>query len=365
MFPFDRPPTTCNTLALGASAGTGATRTLSSLQMMTIPARIVLAVALVSGTSSASAQTFEAVGTRAAGMGGAFVAVADDASAAYWNPAGFASGNYFSLVLDRTTDKVTRSPRGGAATGSGLLVTLGMPALGLSYYRLRSASLSTPPTATGSSGNPGGAGQVRLDTLITHHSGATLVQSIARGIAVGATLKVVRGIASSTIVPDGDRDALLARTGELAGKGTSTFDADVGVMVNRGVVKAGLTVRNLMQPAFETGGESGKLSLQRQARAGVAIMLVEGWSAAADLDLTRTPAPSGDTRGFSAGTEGRIGRKAFVRGGVRLNTIGARQPALAAGGSYAVMGSVLLDAQVTTGSDRAHRGWGIAARFVY
>jgi hypothetical protein len=295
-------------------------------------------------------------------MGGAFVAVADDASAAYWNPAGFASGNYFSLVLDRSTDKVSRTALGGAATDSGLLVTVGMPALGLSYSRVRSVSLSTPVTA---SGNPAGSGQVRLDTLITHQSGATLVQSIARGIAVGTTLKVVRGVASSTILPDGDRDALLTRDGELAGKGTSTFDADVGVMVNRGVLKAGLTVRNLMQPAFETAGESVKLSLRRQARAGVAIALVEGWSAAADLDLTRTPAPSGDTRGFSAGTEGRIGRKAFVRGGVRLNTIGARQPSVAAGGSYALMGSVLLDAQVTTGSDRAHRGWGIAARFVY
>ena len=37
-------------------------------------------------------------GSRAAGMGGAFVAVADDASAVYWNPAGFAAGSFFSLV---------------------------------------------------------------------------------------------------------------------------------------------------------------------------------------------------------------------------------------------------------------------------
>ena len=36
----------------------------------------------------AAAQTAEVVGTRALGMGGAFVAVADDPSAVYWNPAG-------------------------------------------------------------------------------------------------------------------------------------------------------------------------------------------------------------------------------------------------------------------------------------
>ena len=43
----------------------------------------------------ADAQSFEALGSRAQGMG-AFVAVADDASAVYWNPAGLASGAYFS-----------------------------------------------------------------------------------------------------------------------------------------------------------------------------------------------------------------------------------------------------------------------------
>ena len=48
----------------------------------------------------ARAQDFEAVGTRALGMAGAFVAVADDATAAYWNPAGLAKGAVVSLVLD-------------------------------------------------------------------------------------------------------------------------------------------------------------------------------------------------------------------------------------------------------------------------
>ena len=36
-------------------------------------------------------------------MGGAFVAVADDASAVYWNPGGLAAAAYFSLVVDRNT----------------------------------------------------------------------------------------------------------------------------------------------------------------------------------------------------------------------------------------------------------------------
>jgi F plasmid transfer operon, TraF, protein len=330
---------------------------------------IVLAVAMAGWASAAGAQTFETVGTRAAGMGGAFVAVADDSSATYWNPAGFAAGNYFTMVLDRSTAKVNPGGSAGAASGSGLLVSLGMPALGLSYYRLRSTIL-TPAARLATAAAPDGrkaigADEVRLDTLITHHSGATLVQSITSGVAVGATLKVVRGVASSTVVGDGDRDALLGDASELSGKGSSKFDADIGVMASRGRLKAGITVRNLTQPEFVTAGETGSLSLQRQTRAGVAVTIREGWVLAADFDLNRTHSSLGDARSFAAGSEGRLGRKAFIRGGLRLNTAGPRQPLLAAGGSYAVMGSILVDAQVTAGSDRAQRGWGLAARFVY
>src|SRR5215212_1066894 len=86
----------------------------------------ILAAAL---PGAAAAQTFDAAGTRAAGMGGAFVAVADDASAAYWNPAGFAAGSFFSLVLDGATARV--DPAGGDRLGSqsALLFAIGAPAL--------------------------------------------------------------------------------------------------------------------------------------------------------------------------------------------------------------------------------------------
>jgi hypothetical protein len=332
--------------------------------------QIVVGTAMAGWASAAGAQTFDTVGTRAAGMGGAFVAVADDASAAYWNPAGFAAGNFFTMVLDRRTVKVNPGSPEGAASGSGLLVSLGMPALGLSYYRLRSTILTPvarPTVATIDGRKATAADELRLDTLITHHSGATLVQSIAPGVAVGATLKLVRGVASSAIVPDGDRDALLGDVNELSGKGSTRFDADIGVMASRGGLKVGLTVRNLTQPEFRTAGtvETGALSLRRQARAGIAITPGEGWVVAADLDLSRTRSPLGDVRNFAAGSERRVGRKAFVRGGLRMNAAGPRDPVVAAGGSYAVMGSLLLDAQVTGGSDRAQRGWGVSARFVY
>ena len=69
------------------------------------------------------AQIFENIGTRAQGMGGAFVAVADDATASWWNPAGLASGAYFNGVFEhgRATqpDKVTGSGPGARAEPSG------------------------------------------------------------------------------------------------------------------------------------------------------------------------------------------------------------------------------------------------------
>lgn len=52
------------------------------------------------GTSSADFLNLS-VGARAAAMGGAYAAVSEDASAAYWNPAGLAQVNKFSAVFMR------------------------------------------------------------------------------------------------------------------------------------------------------------------------------------------------------------------------------------------------------------------------
>src|SRR4051794_7687745 len=89
------------------------------------------AVLLVAPVTAAAAQSADVLGTRATGMGGAFVAVSDDASAVYWNPAGFASGSFFSLVVDRNSDEVGPQTDGPGRSRSALIVALGAPALGL------------------------------------------------------------------------------------------------------------------------------------------------------------------------------------------------------------------------------------------
>ena len=50
----------------------------------------------VCAPSVSHAQTYESVGIRAQGMAGAFVAVADDATASWWNPAGLATSQSFA-----------------------------------------------------------------------------------------------------------------------------------------------------------------------------------------------------------------------------------------------------------------------------
>ena len=331
-----------------------------------------MALLTLACSHAASAQTFEVTGTRAAGMGGAFVAVADDASAVYWNPAGLASGAYFSLVLDHNTAEASLETDPQSGSQSATLLAAGFPALGLSYYRLRATSVEAPlvPPVLDAPPPLDVTGHARLASLITHHTGVTLVQSLTDRIAVGTTLKLVRGVAAALVVPDtGDRDDLLDEAGGLVGSGSTEFDADIGVLAMVGTLRAGLTVRNVREPEFETRGGQEALQLHRQVRAGVALTAATGLLVAADMDLRSVPGTTGLVRNFAAGAEARVLRRATVRGGFRFNTKddqpGGRAPVGTAGASYAVFGSVLVDGQVTFGSESADRGWGIGARVLF
>src|SRR5512134_1805344 len=93
---------------------------------MPLPRRlppIVSVLVLVLTATPATAQVFEAVGIRALGMGGAFVGVADDATAVYWNPAGMATGQMVGASvemgwLDIDIDERTVSPAQRRVGGS-------------------------------------------------------------------------------------------------------------------------------------------------------------------------------------------------------------------------------------------------------
>jgi hypothetical protein len=273
------------------------------------------------GPSAAHAQAEPPVGVRAAGMGGAFTAVADDASAVFWNPAGLATGSFASLVLDRNA----------LDTRSATLIALGTPPLGLAYYRT--------------------AGELPdgRHSLVAHHAGVTLVQSVGGRLAVGATLKVVRGVASS---PE-------------SSVSTNTFDTDIGVMATGSLGRLALSVRNLTAPEFKVPG-GGTVELARRVRAGISVNTSRKTMAAADFDLTTRATARGDCREAALGLEANPTRPAWIRGGVRWNTAGAgAAPVGTVGGSFAVYGSTFADAQVSFGSADGDRGWGAGLRFVF
>ena len=338
----------------------------------------VLALITILGLVPATvlAQDFAVMGTRAAGMGGAFVGVADDATAIYWNPAGLAAGSYFSSVLDFGAGEAT--PEGFTGRkGSSRFVGVSMPALGLGYYRMTATRVNPSDLldangAVDPSRQLSVVDQVRVDSLTTHHVGATLVQSLYPGIAMGATLKFVRGTASSVRLPAQQSESALehedvGRVGEWENK----FDVDLGLMASGGPLKVGLTLRNLRAPSFASTPASITLKLDRQLRAGLSYAFSPSWLAAADVDLLKGSDAHGERRDVALGVEGRVATGAFIRSGLRFNTIGeargsdARGVTYSAGGSYAIRASAFVDGFVSAGGDRAGRAWGVAARFVY
>jgi hypothetical protein len=322
-----------------------------------------------------AAQGVESLGVRALGMGGAFVAVADDATATYWNPAGLATGVIVSAVIEHGRQETGEPDAPAFLTsqrGSGTFVGLALPPLGISYYRIRSTRMLRP----GDLGNglvatrpllPGDHGTAA--SLVTQHVGVTLVQSIGPVIDVAGTIKYVHGRAAV-----GNRDATLEgrdafdRAADLPSVGSNAFDADLGVMAHAGQLRLGLVARNLTEPAFavptliSSGVQVEPLQLDRQVRAGAAWQFARSATTlSADVDLTRTVTALDVRRHVAVGAEHLISPRLAVRGGFRVNTVDDARPTGAAGVSVAVR-SIWLDAQITRGGRLADRAWGLSAR---
>src|SRR6476660_8425313 len=101
------------------------------------PRIVVSTLLLLASSRPLSAQVYEAVGIRAQGMAGAFLAVADDATATWWNPAGLAKGPFVNGLVEHTDGQ----DEGQGSWG----VAFALPSLGISYHRL---SLPRSSTAT-------------------------------------------------------------------------------------------------------------------------------------------------------------------------------------------------------------------------
>jgi hypothetical protein len=287
----------------------------------------------------AFAQFIEAVGGRALGMGGAFVAVANDSSATWWNPAGLAAGSFLDLTLGfAATDIGDSLPARHERTTA---FAAAIPPFGISYYHLNITDIGQLHTIAVEAGDREDRRAAVADwSLSANQFGATLVHTLVSGVHVGTTLKYVR--TKGLTEDDG-------------------FDLDVGVLAVRKAVRVGAVVRNLIET------ELGAVTIPRQARVGVAFDASEVgprvWLIAMDADVLAYATPFGDRRVVAVGAEGWLyERRLGVRAGARFNTVGAEEQAYTTGASVAVRQGIFVDGHLVFGGADDESGWGVAAR---
>jgi hypothetical protein len=287
---------------------------------------------------TAYAQRLDEVGVRAQGMAGAFVAVANDATATWWNPAGLANGLSFA---DLTAEI---DQHGGRA------VAVGFPSLGVSYYHRNISQIQpTNSTEQGGSGRQDlgavGSGLPASESVGVDQMGVTVGQSFGGHFVIGSTLKLDRA------------------------KSNTRGDHDIGAMATLGVVRLGIVMRDVSEPSFGSGADT--LVLPRRGRAGAAVLtpvqgMLQQLTLAVDADLTTAAVDGRDERDVSAGAEawmrgGRIG----VRGGVGKNTVGAGGAFGAFGLSVAPYSGVFVEGYVTRGESGTRDRWGIDLRLAF
>jgi hypothetical protein len=321
----------------------------------------------------AGAQTIETVGERALGMGGAFVAVADDSTATWWNPAALATGPFLDLGIGwaATEQRIDGDPVGRRKVTA---VSLSTPPLGLSYYRFRITDIQPPRPIETAAGNreEGRAGVVHGLTL--HDLGVTLLTSVFTGVHVGTTLKFLHGRVEHTTggfhLASG---ALLDLADDASGERSQwQFDADVGALAVTGPFRVGAVVRNLRAAEFDDGAGLVSIRLPRQARVGVAYdsalrrTNAGAWVVSADVDVVSYTTGAGDRRVIAAGAERWLfGERLGIRGGGRFNQVGEKERSATAGVSAAIRPGMLVESHLVVGGADDERGWGVGARFSF
>ncbi|MBI3046979.1 MAG: hypothetical protein HYY76_01585 [Acidobacteria bacterium] len=295
-------------------------------------------------------------------MGGAFVAVASDSSAAWWNPAGLAAGPFFDMALARAEVEISDELPVWRQRTSGF--ALGTPPLGLSYYRFRITDIRPfDPTAEGAAGRENRGAGVPVRSLSASQLGVTLVQTLLPGVHTGATLKYLRGRFSAGHEDGRASPAELLDRGDALedGDAENRFDLDLGVLATAGVVRLGARVRNVLEPTV------GPVRMERQTRLGVAVAPAAAGgvplTVAVDADVDSYTVATGRRRVVAVGAEQWfLERRVAVRAGGRINTVGARERSATAGASVAVRAGLYVDGHVVRGGAADEKGWGVAAR---
>ncbi|HET6453793.1 MAG TPA: conjugal transfer protein TraF [Armatimonadota bacterium] len=234
------------------------------------------------------------VGTRAIGMGGAFTAIADDASAPYWNPAGLAKVKKFQFQLPNVqigidtdldwrdiidnlpTDDAGRvdllSKLGQDTTTVDMSMNMGfaMPQLAVSLIPVVEAQLNAQGVTFDASGDPhSGTGTITGTGVAA--GGVSIARTLKDGSALGVTVKSMRGInftqtVTYTPTASGVDETVVKDQTDKSGLGI-----DVGYIRETSPdTSMGIMVRNLLEP-----GTPGEFS-ERELNVGVAHRVSNG-----------------------------------------------------------------------------------------
>jgi hypothetical protein len=319
-------------------------------------APLVLALVLAIPLAAAAQAPFEVVGSRALGMAGAFVAVADDATAAYWNPAGLATGTPVGATIEWArfqNGNQTGPLTAGLGRRASTFSSLGSWPLALSFGRA---------AATTTVDSPSGTLSARRQSWSQY--GVTILQTLVPGLVVGSTLKYVRGDVTSTPVSGLSVAEAFDAAGRAEGRARGAFDLDVGLMADLERVRVGIVWKNLRRPVVgEIEGTS--IRVPRLARFGLAVLPAAGVTLAMDVDLDTVDLRDGLRRMIALGGEGPAGSRVAWRGGVRWHLEGDRAPLVAVGASWLLRTHVWVDGHFTHGRSGADRGFGFALRAGY
>jgi hypothetical protein len=294
----------------------------------------------------AMAVEFAIVGSRAAGMGGAGVAVTTDAYATYWNPAGLAMVKSMDIRIQGTgqvTDRMgifnalddlndfnpndTSSANQAKAQNianainqpgatisavgaAGLYVKghFGEHAFGFNVSDVATAGafVNTPLQVTTSGGQTNIAGQMALRGLEARQAAFSYAYAFAdKRFSVGVTGKIIQGAAyNNTTNLQGGLDPNLQDNFGKAEISTS-YGIDLGAMYRPSSwLKFGVVAKDINQPTFDApGGLQYKLT--PQVRGGVAVNPWSTMTITADMDITsnKTLVPGLKSQVLSLGME--------------------------------------------------------------
>jgi F plasmid transfer operon, TraF, protein len=308
--------------------------------------RLSLAVLFLLLPAQSMAVEFAIVGPRAAGMGGAGVAVTTDAYATYWNPAGLAMVKSADVRIQGTAQVTDRlgikntldqlkdfnpndtSPanqanaqnianqinRPGATISGigagGLYVKghFGDHAFGfnISDVATSGAFLATPVQTVTSGGQINVAGQMALRGLEARQAAFSYAYAFAdKTFSLGVTAKIIQGAAynNTTNLQGGVDPDLLDNFGKA--KISTSYGIDLGAMYRPASwLRFGVVAKDINQPTFDApGGLQYKLT--PQVRGGVAVSPWSTMTITADMDITsnQTLVPGLKSQVLSLGME--------------------------------------------------------------